>query len=210
MEQTKLALSAVMIVAVGLIGTNFVTGLEMTDQEKINAYEDSSPIYGHITIVHSDPDGNVLAYIQTDNVVTDDGLNCLAERAFGAGDSTCDGGSSTDLFNEIGLFDESETFAAGDVFDTNALVTDGDADGLGIGSADSVKEDTGSNGATNGVITDIVKTFTAGPGTVTNFDVDGAGLFNAAGDVLFAAQSFNLVSLNTDDTLTITWSIELG
>ena len=33
MKQTKLALSAVMIVAVGLIGTNFVTGSEMTELE---------------------------------------------------------------------------------------------------------------------------------------------------------------------------------
>jgi len=69
MEQTKLALSAVMIIAVGLIGTNFVTGLETTGQEKFDALSNSNTIYGHLTVIHSDPDDNVLSYIQTDNLI---------------------------------------------------------------------------------------------------------------------------------------------
>ncbi len=41
MKQTKLALSAVMIVAVGLIGTNFVTGTEMTEIETFGGNQES-------------------------------------------------------------------------------------------------------------------------------------------------------------------------
>ena len=81
MKQEKLALSAVMIVAVGLIGTNFVTGLEMTEQEQLGANSNNNDIYGHITIVHSDPDGNILDYIQTDNVVGLFGKSCIYGRS---------------------------------------------------------------------------------------------------------------------------------
>ena len=212
MEQTKLALSAVMIVAVGLIGTNFVTGLEMTDQEKINAYEDSTPIYGHITIVHSDPDGNILAYVQTDNLVYNDGLDCLAERVFGTSNSACQG-TLGDLFDKIGLFN-AETFT-----DPTQVITDFTlltTPGLGIASATSVLQTAAADQDNNdGVITDLLKTFTVGVDAVTEADlsniaVNGAGLLNDGGDVLFAAQTFNAVSLNTGDTLTITWSIKLG
>ena len=77
MKQTKLALSAVMIVAVGLIGTNFVTGSEMTELETFGANLDSGSVYGHVTVVHSDPSGNILSYAQTDNLVANAGKNCM-------------------------------------------------------------------------------------------------------------------------------------
>ena len=209
MEQTKLALSAVMIVAVGLIGTNFVTGLEMTDQEKFNAYEDSSPIYGHMTIVHSDSGGNILAYVQTDNIVTNEAKDCMSERLFGGSDrSGCGATANNDLFDKIGLF-TGETFVLEDNFASNTLIA---VAGLGIQTADSVAEKTAAAGTgtsvDNGAITSIIKTFQAG----LNVDqaVNGAGLFNAGGDALFAGQTFTSVTLLEDDTLKITWEITLG
>ena len=206
MKQTKLALSAVMIVAIGLTGANFVTGSEMTEQEKITAYGEGTPIYGHVTIIHSDPDGNVLAYMQTDNVVTAQGKNCMAELVFGLAAASC--AATGTVFNTIGLFGAGETFANTDVASpaTHTLLTN---NGLVITIADSVSENTAASGGTN-VIVDIDETFTAGSG-VTNRNVDGAGLFNDNEDALFAGQSFgSAVSLNTADTLQVTWSITLG
>ncbi len=206
MKQTKLALSAVMIVAVGLIGTNFVTGSEMTDQEKINAYVDSSSVYGHITIVHSDPDGNILAYAQTDNIVTNQGKDCMAERLFGGtAGSVCAAVSTTDQFNRIGLF-SGATFV---LEDTAALETPIIAAGLGLASG-TVTTNTAAAGTgttvVNGAMADIAKTFTA---TATQA-VDGAGLYNAGDDALFAGQVFSSVTLNNLDTLAVTWTITLG
>jgi len=204
MKQTKLALSAVMIVAIGLTGANFVTGSDMTEQEKITAYGESTPIYGHVTIIHSDPDGNVLAYMQTDNIVTAQGKNCMAELVFGLAAASC--AATGTVFNTIGLYGAGEVFANTDTQATHTLLTN---NGLVITIADSVSENTAASGATN-VIVDIDETFTAGSG-VTNRNVDGAGLFNDFEDALFAGQSFgSAVSLNTADTLQVTWSITLG
>ena len=228
MEQTKLALSAVMIVAVGLIGTNFVTGLETAEQEKFGAILSSNPIYGHLTIVHSDPDGNILSYIQTDNVVGLIGKSCLSELIFGNHVTTCDNeaadvivGFTNTNFTTIGLFD-GETFrdtinATG----TNDLLTvDITAAGLTIrngGQEVTVTKNADPVSGGAGSKTNIAKTFTAGVG-VTAQDVDGAALFNngtGVGDgeeptAVLAAQTFAKVTLNEADTLLITWTIEIG
>ena len=226
MEQTKLALSVVMIVVVGLIGTNFITYSAMTEQEKFGALSSSNNIKGHMTIVHSDPDGNVLSYIQTDNVVGLIGKACLAERVFGDHASTCETGKPHTNFTTIALYD-GESFrdninattggANNDLLDTNTLVT---ALGLtirngGEGVVVSKSADPVSGGI--GAKTDIAKTFTAGAG-VSVQNVDGAALFNngtgAGGGELptavLAAQVFDKVTLNESDTLLITWTIELG
>ena len=205
MKQAKLALSAVMIVAVGLIGTNFVTGSEMTEQEKFYAYVDSSPVYGHITIIHSDPDGNILAYAQTDNVVTDEGKDCMAERLFGgSAGSACAATSTTDAFNTIGLFN-GQTFAAGDTASGKAaaLIT---ASGLAIGDGVATPTQNAAASTPTGAKADITKQFTAG----TTQTVDGAGLYNVGADALFAGQTFGSVTLNNLDTLDVTWTITLG
>lgn len=209
MKQTKLALSAVMIVAIGLTGANFVTGSEMTEQEKINAYVDSAPVYGHITIVHSDPDGNILSYIQTDNVVTAQGKNCMAEQIFGEIGASC--ATANTAFSSIGLFGAAEAFANTDTAASlsAAVLTNASFTGLGIASDTTVSENTAASGATGATI-DIVELFTAGTG-VTSKTVDGAGLYNSGLDALFAGQSFGAaVVLNDADTLSVTWSITLG
>ena len=235
MKQTKLALSAIMIVAVGLIGTNFVTGSEMIEQEKF-AIANSNPIYGHITIVHSDPDGNILAYIQTDNLVGANGKDCLADLVFGDHSAACEAGSTNTIFTTIALYN-GETFpitmnvtdqsgtGSENLLETSTLIT---ADGLTVrngGQGVVVSEDapavkTTTCVASNNCIgskTDIVKTFTAGAG-VSGITINGAALMNNGTGVgtvptaVLAGQVFTAgsVTLNDSDTLLITWTITLG
>ncbi|MCH7647851.1 MAG: hypothetical protein IIA83_04515 [Thaumarchaeota archaeon] len=208
MKQTQLALSAVMIVVVGLVGANFVTGLEMTSDNGMNAFVGSSPIYGHVTVIHSDPSGQILSYSQGDNVVTREGKDCIVERLFGVSDAAdCNATSTTDLFSIIGLATglEEPTLA------TNATL----ANGLNARDyADSGLDPQIATGfvftpaaGVNGAKMDITKTFTA---TDDTNPVDEAILYNADQTAVFAAQKFTSVTLNTDDTLAITWSITLG
>ena len=221
MEQTKLVLSVVMIVAVGLIGTNFITYSEMTGQEKSGALSSSNLIKGHMIIVHSDPDGNILSYIQTDNVVGSLGKDCLAELVFGRHATACEAAVNTN-FTTIALFN-GETFrntinATGD---NNLLLNDIDVLGLTIrngGEGITVSQTQAGGTGSGGSITSIKKTFTAGT-NVANQDVDGAALFNngtgtgsgsGPPDAVLAAQTFAKVTLNELDTLLITWLIELG
>ena len=221
MEQRKLALSAVMIVAVGLIGTNFVTGLDMTGQEKFDALSSSNQIFGHITIVHSDPDGNVLTYIQTDNIVAAIGKDCMAELVFGEHGTTNCAASNTE-FTTIALYDgfsfpiTMNTTGTPNVLDD--VIT---AAGLTIrdgGQSVAVTEDAAAEttATPDGAKTDIAKTFTAGVGVTQT--VDGATLLNngtggpdsGPPDAVLAGQNFVSVTLNESDTLLITWTIELG
>ena len=228
MKQEKLALSAVMIVAVGLIGTNFITYSAMTEQEEFGALSSSNNIYGHITIVHSDPDGNILSYIQTDNVVGLIGKSCLSELVFGGHATTCDTevtGNLNTNFTTIALFD-GETFR-------DSINATGLNNLLGAGTLVNVAGLTIRNGGQGvtvtessvpvsggiGSKTDIAKTFTAGV-NVAGQVVDGAALFNNGTGVgggesptaVLAAQVFTQgsVTLNESDTLLITWTIELG
>ncbi len=223
MKQTKLALSAVMIVAIGLIGTNFVTGLETTESEKFGAITSNNDIYGHITIVHSDPDGNIINYIQTDNVVGIFGKACLSELVFGAHSSICEASINTN-FTTIALYDGDTFTDLINATDTNNILGGSSnivtAAGLtlrngGQGVLVSVGAAPVSGG--DGSKTDIAKTFTAGVG-VAGQVVDGAALLNNGTGVgggesptaVLAAQTFTAVTLNESDTLLITWTIELG
>ena len=210
MKQTKLALSAVMIVAIGLVGTNFVTGSEMT-QEQYGATLDSGSVYGHVTVVHSDPDGNILSYAQTDNLIGNLGKDCMAELVFGGSAGTaCEGTASA--FNTIALFNgqsfPTEMNATGA---NNLLTVDITTSGLAI--TDGVATPTENTAATGadyvdgtGSLSDIAVTFTAGA-TQT---VDGAALFNDNDDAVLAGQTFTPVTLNNLDTLAVTWTITLG
>ena len=208
MKQAKLALMAVMVVAIGLTGANFVTGSEMTEQEKFNAMSGSSPIYGHVTVIHSDPDGNILSYAQTDNLVGNDGKDCMAELIFGsAAGAACDGTAS--VFNTIVLFN-GQTFPA-TMNATGLLTVDITTSGLAI--TDGVAAPTENTAASGtgyvdgaGSQSDIAVTFTAGA-TQT---VDGAALFNDNDNSVLAGQTFASVTLNSLDTLAVTWTITLG
>ena len=212
MKQTELALSAVMIVAIGLTGANFVTGSGLTDQEKLGAYQDSSQVYGHVTVVHADPDGNILSYIQTDNLVANDGKDCMAALIFGgtAGGADCTAATDTP-FNTIALFN-GQSFPT-TMNATTLLTVDIAAVGLAISDGDLITPAQGVAASGTGYVdgaggtTTIANTFTA----TTTQTVDGAALFNGTPfDAVLAGQTFTSVTLNNLDTLAVTWTITLG
>ncbi len=216
MKQSKLALTAVMVVAIGLTGANFVGGsLESTEDISVAKYGtvEGSPIYGHVTIVHSDPEGNILSYVQTDNAVTNQGKDCAVEHIFSAAGgltlNNCPAVTANDNFDVIGLtngqsfpFDANATSLNGVELTLNGLAA---VAGTVTGNAAAVGTD--YTASTSGAIVDIANTFTS---TADAQGVDGAILYNAAKDAAFAAKEFTAVTLNTSDTLAVTWTITLG
>jgi len=221
MEQTKLALCAVMIVAVGLAGTNIVTGLEMTGQEKLGANENLGSIYGHVTAIHSDPDGNIISYAQTDNIVAKNGKDCLADLVFnGTAGSTCEITSSGAAnFGTIALYD-GQSFPSGmNVSLSGGLLTDdvtstglGFVNGITTQDTEAFDNDTDYNDTDDvGNITKITNIFTAGTG-VSGKNIDGSALLDDHNppQAVLAGQEFTAVSLTDGDTLAITWLITLG
>ena len=211
MKHTKLALSAVMIVAIGLTGANLLTDSGLTDQEQLGTYQDSTQIYGHVTVIHSDPDGNILSYAQTDNLLSSTGKDCMAELIFGGTAGTsCEGGTAS-VFNTIVLFNgqsfpttmNSTILLANEITAAGLAIADGDL----LTPAESVIA--GDNGYLDGSgsQTTIANTFVA----TTTQAVDGAALFNGTPfDAVLAGQQFTSVTLNSADTLAVTWTITLG
>ncbi len=208
MKQSKLALSAVMVVAIGLFGANFVSGSDMTSESKMDAFVASSPVYGHVTVIHSDPSGNILSYQQTANVVTIECKDCAIERLFGtSGAADCNATSTTDLFNLIGVATglEAPTKNSNATLANGFVARDYADSGLIPATADSVT--TTAATASVGAKMDILETFTASD---DSNPVDMAILYNADATAVFAAKDFASVTLNTSDTLAVTWSITLG
>jgi len=70
---------------------------------------------GHAIITLADADGNIKAYRQTDNVVTNNGRNCVADELFGStGGALCNDPQTNDytfiaIGTGLGVFSLSET-----------------------------------------------------------------------------------------------------
>lgn len=54
-----------------------------TDTFETTGYNDGSILKGYFTITHYDPDGNIISIIQTDNLIVNEGMECVADLTFG-------------------------------------------------------------------------------------------------------------------------------
>jgi len=61
-------------------------------------------IVGHLEMVAFDPDGNIKQYVQTDNAIQENGVNCIIQKLFetGSGTGNCAGDSGQFNVIEIG------------------------------------------------------------------------------------------------------------
>ncbi|MBC8501898.1 MAG: hypothetical protein ISR81_07420 [Nitrosopumilus sp.] len=189
----------------------------MTSFSSLDLFQESSGISttgsdiglnGHVTVVHKDPEGNVLSYSQYDNVITNQGLHCATRTLFATTNGTCAMASATDDFDFIGLLADGQTADAADV--VGETVTGG---GLDPAVATTIGIDVvaaGSGTTTGNVVTGIQKTFTKV--NATQAIIAGATLQTGAADAVFATKLFTGgdVTLNENDTLQITWTITLG
>jgi hypothetical protein len=183
------------ILAVGgiILGTSGLTSVSPA-----NKLSDNAMFLGHVELVAKDPDGNIKAYRQTDNIVTFVGKNCAAVRIFGAptnGTQGTDCGGGANTMNWIGIGTGVTAEAATDT----ALTTPS-----GARVQDTVKGII--NGTTVNPYVTLQQTFT--PGAVT---IAEAGLFDAVANAhMFAHKTFTGIGMGATDTLTVTWRITLA
>ena len=169
---------------------------------------------GHITLVLKDSDGSIKQYVQTDNVITHEGLDCLIEQIFGdAPDAT--GCADTTAFDTIAIGEGTDQ----GITATGLGVVMGagcNAASPAVGVAPVADAGTGTQKVT---ITAVFGGGTAGSGNIDNSICTGtiteAGLFNV-GDAtvaptnIFAYQFFTGIALASADTLTVTWDIDFS
>ena len=205
------------LVASGLIGSNLLSaqpsGLVAQDTTPSS---DGIKISGHVTTIATDAHGNIKAYRQTDNVVVNNGKDCVTKLLFGG--STTRGatgtGTCTGLLNApFTAIAVGNRTTAVTVATTNSSLTSEAIAGNGLSRQVGTVSYQNATGTT-GSITTIQTTF----GPLTGLSSGGtqvteSGLFNStvvgAGG-MFAHQAISSIALNTGDSLTIKWTITIG
>ncbi|MBS3926039.1 MAG: hypothetical protein KGZ34_05045 [Nitrosarchaeum sp.] len=164
---------------------------------------ESSGVLGHITLIVADSDGNIKNYVQTDNLVTDVGKDCIVERTFGTTVAGCTDGAT---FNNIGL-----GTGTGQTATSSNVATPLGAGCVRVAASTNTETGTATETVT---IKAIFGGSTSTGADVTNAacqaTITEAGLFNsatAATGEMFSYQSFTGVAIGASDTLSVQWDI---
>ena len=221
-KSTIIVLVAALAVLSGAMGMS-MTGV-FSDQGIMTASTGNvatGMLIGHVAIEGRHADGELFAYRQLDNAVVDDGEQCILKMLF----SNATSGAGRGATATAGL--GACTGALTSAWDVIAIGTCTDCQG---GGADApvdtdvvLKTESTANGGqrgfmeskiwTNGTFPQVVmsKTFTATVGNIGA--VTESGLFNsttANKNGMLARNTFSAVTINTGDSITITWTFNVG
>ncbi len=217
-ERTTLVLGAVLVIVAGLFTASVTGFVSLQPNSLANTLGTGAYMAGHVTTIVTDADGNVKAYRQSDNVIVNNGENCVARLLFHndssvAGQGTDSGGIS----GCTGILAQPFSVIAVGAGSVNANGTD---TGLGnehpasglqrLAGTVAFTESTGT-GASTTAIAEIEALFTNSAGiskTVTESGLFNSTSVNATG--LFARQTFPSITLNNGDSLTVQWTINVG
>ena len=188
------------IVMATILGVYAITTSAPTSLTATN-YESMPFLLGHVTMVVTDSDGNIKAYQQTDNIITNQGLQCAMNVLFNV-TTTC---SSTGDFSVIAL-------------SSNGTAPDNSLDRFDVQAewiGEEVARTAGSNtiSQTGSTVT-IAEVFTVGDssGLTAGETVARTGLFDALGPTpdatdMIASAALSSTTVTTGDSITVTWTI---
>ncbi|MGQ0605982.1 MAG: hypothetical protein ACT4OD_03375 [Candidatus Nitrosotenuis sp.] len=218
----------VALAAAGLFG-GIIFGLTETNDAKTSTAA-TGLITGHVTTVHTDSEGNILGYRQTDNIIVNGGENCALKMLFATSGGAASGntvciGANTAGFRWIAIGNTTNAFTAGTT-PGNPISTDTKLGNphnstsyfLETGLARkfaAVSSWTNSTTATTANAASVVMSSTFTNTASGARVVNESGLFNATDgnhqtDSMFAKQVFSGISLAANDSLTVTWTISVG
>jgi len=204
---SRVLIGVIAVLTAGLIGVVGTSSTPLAIQAStIDGFQDGSGMFGHLTLVATDDNGDIKSYQQLDNLITRVGVNCLAHTLFestevAGGSVTC--GGDPDIFDVIaigtgngqadidtGLDVQTAVSGLTPDTDTSVLVID-DPDGTGATAQVEV-------------------TFTSAGATTS---ITEAGIFNntntASPAQMMSYRDFTSISLDSGDSLTVTWTITL-
>lgn len=197
MKTQQAAMFAVVAVAAAVGG--IFSAFPTTDNSEM--YSESSNIMGHITLTVADADGNIVDYVQTDNLVVDLGLDTMGDLVFP--DINLNGNATDGKFDWIGIGTGTTAAAATDTAEETL-----------ISGCNRVQDDTveGVSDTTGEITVTVGASFSgascAGAVTEAVLTNSGTGGSAGAGEIL-ARQVFSAVNVGASDTLTVTWDIDL-
>jgi len=227
--------ASIFAVAVGTLGlsgnsaTLLMASAVPQSQEQVG-------VLGHVEYKVLDSSGNIVQYMQNDNIVVENGKDCIAEMVFG-GTGTCQGVAGTDNFQFIGIGNGSSA----NVGVTNSTLADiadpgtGDCASSGNGGDMARRKVTATHTPAAGGAGAIVVLDTVG--APFTFDADNAtsvidsGVFNQDYDTvvtnnictvdgvagtdweMFSRQLLNGatgITVTDGDSLSVKWTITIG
>ncbi len=226
-RQTTVAMFGILFAAAMALGIVSVSGFSQplfvasTDTKVVNHMD----MMGHITFTATDQDGNILSYIQTDNIIVNVGENCVAESIFNVtttGIDLCDGTGthSASTGTPQGVADGGFTFIA--IGNGSAGVgTEAETDQKLILEnfrirANSTSVDSSPGTAGSKAVVTLTGIFVAN----TTLSIDESGIFDkdeiffgGSGPVdenMLARQTFTAIPLTLGDKLTVEWEVTIG
>jgi len=211
---TNVGMLMATVFAVGMVGINFSDGTITLQSNTASSTSEGAGILGHIELIQTNSEGNIISYQQTDNQIVNDGRNCTAMLLFGTNSGcTTAAGAPFAKYTVIGLSNGTalSTSTANTVLP--AEITVGDGLNAIAGTLDTFTNATADGGTATQRITHQFTYDTAASqsGNVIN----AAGLFNqtalGADRGVFAMKNFpSSVTMNPGDQLTVNWDITIS
>ncbi len=212
---TTLILGVSLAVVAGLFGST-IFGVTDSNNNALTSASASGLITGHVTTTLTDTAGNIKEYRQSDNLIVNQGENCVTKMLFGAlggdtlGTSVCTG-QNTDGFRYIQIGNSSQTVQSSDYKLGNPYnATSGVSSLVPKVATVTLTNSTGSGSGTTAIAL-LTTTFTSTQTAAQT--VSESGLFNSTIDNtngMFARQTFTGISMNNGDSLTVQWTINVG
>ena len=207
---TTIALFSAIALSVGILGVYGLTSISSTLKAQSEPQSiDSVPLLGHVTMVVTDPKGNILEYHQGDNIVVRQAGDCLADKIFGSSAKVNDCPSGGAAYTAIAIGNQSSpsspvaTQTALDAEIGTTTTTNLQRQSATITGTQS----TGSAPASvllQATFTDSVSTSK----TITESGIFNSTTTNAVG--MFARQTTGSITLNQGDSLTVKWTVTIG
>ena len=168
---------------------------------------ETSSIMGHVTLTLYDADGNIKDYVQTDNLVVDDGFDTIADIVHGEPTGSTSGGGTSCNSNGCNGSASDTPFQYLEIGTATAAV--GATDTVLGASACARQQDAtplGDSDLTGETEIELEQTFS---GATCAGDITEAGVFNASsGEEMLAHQTFSAITVGASDSLTVTWTIK--
>lgn len=215
LSTTTLVLGVALAVVAGLFSSTIfgITGIKSDAQTSTTA---TGLITGHVVTTLTDSDGNIKAYRQSDNLIVNNGENCVSKMLFGAaggstvGNQVCTG-ASTSGFRYIAIGNGTQVVGSNN---STLGVEYSTASGVpSLAAKFSTITWTNSTGSGSGTTAQAVMAASFTNGNTNAQTVRESGLFNATAANprgMFARQTFSDITMNSGDSLTVQWTINIG
>jgi hypothetical protein len=215
LNTTTLILGVALTVVAGLFGST-IFGLIGSNNNAQTSASATGLITGHVTSILTDSDGNIKAYRQSDNLIVNQGENCVAKMLFqsvpaAAGGTVCTGANTSGFrFIQIGnstMPTASDQYKLGNPYNATSGVPS-----LVPKEATTITW-TNSTGSGAGTTAQVVLSTTFTSTQTGQQTVSESGLFNSTNDntnAMFARQQFTGINMNNGDSLTVQWTINIG